>query len=823
MSCCTKCGTENREGRKFCAQCGQPLGSVCASCGTQNEAGERFCGGCGAALSKSEAVSTGSVGLSDRGRSSGPTPEGETGLVGERRHLTVLFCDLVGSTEISSKLDPEEWRDTVAGYHRAAAEEITRFGGHVAKYLGDGVMALFGYPEAHDNDAERAALAGLAILEAIMRLNEEPKRPRLSARVGVDSGEVVVGAGAGKEADVFGDAPNIAARVQASAQPNTVLITQATHSLVSGLFVAEPSIPMSLKGIERPLQLYRVIQPSGARGRIEIAAGRLTRFVGREAELAALIDRWQRAREGEGQNVLVVGDAGVGKSRLTYQLRQHLATTPHTWLECGATPYTQGTPFHPIVALVSREFGFASDDTQTEKLAKLERGLGGLASTDEAALLAAFLGLAPPAPLKMSPDLQRRKTLDLLVRWSLAMSEVKPQVLLVEDLHWCDPSSLELLGRLIEQSSTARLLVIATTRPEFTPAWPARENVTTLSLARLTKRQAREMVTVLFQEKLPADMLDALVARADGVPLFIEELTKSLVETGTDRTVGSIPATLADSLMGRLDRLSGAKEVAQRAAVLGREVSYTILAAVAGLDDIALQRELARLVEAEIIFARGEPPDATYTFKHALVQETAYGSLLKRVRQQLHSRVVDVLEKEFPERVAAEPEVVARHAELASRDDEAIALYRRAGQQAEARSAHAEAIRHMRHAITLLATQPESRARDACEIPLQLALGLSLMVAAGFGFGHADVEIAFERTRFLCEAVGDIRRLGYALNGLAEHFQSHVQLERVSQLGGRMLAVAEQTGDKQIAVMGHYQIGLAEHQRGKICAVARPF
>jgi class 3 adenylate cyclase/tetratricopeptide (TPR) repeat protein len=799
---CPSCKTENLDATKFCGNCGQPLKNRCAKCGAENPPQFKFCGECGGAL----------IDSAEAERYTRDTAKSE----GERRHLTVLFCDLVGSTALAAQLDPEEWRAIVADYHRAAADAIERFGGYVAQYLGDGVMAFFGWPEAHENDAERAARAGLAILEAIVKLNEAPGRPRLSARVGIDSGAVVVGTGAEKGADVFGDAPNIAARVQAVAEPDTVLITDATHHLVSGLFVMEPGAAVSLKGIERPVQLYRVIQPSGVRGRLDITTGRFTPFIGREVELATLVDRWERAREGEGQNVLVVGEAGVGKSRLTYQLRQHLTTMPHTWLESGATPYTEGTPFHPVIALVSQGLGFASDDTQAEKLAKLEGGLGGLASAETVALIAAFLGLSLPTSLQMSPDLQRRKTIDLVTRWHLAISEVQPLVVLVEDLHWCDPSSLELLGRLIEQSPTARVLLIATTRPEFTPGWPARENVTTLSLARLTKRQARDMVAALADEKLAADMRDALVARADGVPLFIEELTKSLVETGAERGVASIPATLADSLMGRLDRLSAAKDVAQRAAVLGREFSYQLLAAVAVLEDAALRQGLARLVEAEILFVRGEPPEATYTFKHALVQEAAYGSLLKRTRQQLHSRVVDVLMKEYPERAAVEPEVVARHAELAGRIDEAVASYRRAGQQAELRSAHAEAISHLRHAIALLATQPESAGRDSREIPLQLAVGYS--IGLGRGLGHVEFEVAFERARILCEATGDSRRLGHALNGLAEFSRERGKFERACGLGVRMLAIAEQSVDRQMALMGHYQIGLAELLHGKFAS-----
>jgi tetratricopeptide (TPR) repeat protein len=413
----------------------------------------------------------------------------------------------------------------------------------------------------------------------------------------------------------------------------------------------------------------------------------------------------------------------------------------------------------------------------------------------------------------MSPDLKRQRTLELLAAWNLALSELQPLVLVVEDLHWCDPSSLAVLGRLIVQSATARVLLLATARPEFTAPWPARSNLVTLQLGRLTKREVLDMLGSLGGSALPADTLDALMARADGVPLYVEELTKAMVEPGAARGVEAIPATLADSLMGRLDRLSAAKEIAQRAAVLGREFSYALLAAVAGLEDATLRYGLERLVEAEILFVRGEPPEAMCTFKHALVQEAAYDSLLKRTRQQLHSRVADVLMAEFPERAAAEPEVVAGHEELAGRTAEAIAAYQRAGEQAQARSAHAEAIRHLRHAISLLKTEPEGGEGDVREIPLQLGLGRSL--GAARGFTHPEVEAPYERARVLCEATGDARQLGFALDGLTIFCANGAQLERACMLGARMLAIAEQSGDSHIAVSGHFDVGVAELYQGK--------
>ncbi|MCX5739985.1 MAG: AAA family ATPase, partial [Proteobacteria bacterium] len=480
-------------------------------------------------------------------------------------------------------------RSVVRAYQEAASGVIQRHAGHIAQYLGDGLLVYFGHPQAHEDDAERAVRAGLEILAALRSLNdtlEPPHGIRLAARVGIHTGPVVIGAmgrGAKSEVLALGDTTNIAARVEGMAKPDTVVITAATQRLVGGLFVVEERGPQALKGVGEPLTLYRVVQPSGVRSRLDVAAGRLTRFVGRDIELATLVDRWERAQDGEGQNVVVLGEAGVGKSRLVYRLHEHLAAVPHTWLECGATPYTEGTPFHPILALAAQGLGLTPEDTAAEKLAKVETGLGALASAENVALLADFLGLVPPTRLQFSPELQRRKTIDVLAQWNLAMSEVQPLVLFVEDLHWCDVSTLELLGHLIAQSPTARVMLLATARPEFTPPWPARENLGTVQLARLTKRQARDMIATLAGAELPAATLDALVARADGVPLYVEELTKSVVEPGTARDVSAPPAPLADALQGRLDRLPPAKAAAPRAAVLGRAVGYPLLAAPAGL------------------------------------------------------------------------------------------------------------------------------------------------------------------------------------------------------------------------------------------------
>ena len=771
----------------------------CPPCGHENPPGAKFCSECGATL----APSAGSA-----------TPEGE------RRQLTVLFCDLVGSTPLSQQLDAEDWRDVVTQYQRTAATAVTRFGGHIAQYLGDGLLIYFGWPTAREEDPERAVHAGLAIVEALGALNASlaaGNRTRLAVRVGMHTGAVVIGAGG----EIFGETANVAARVQGAAEPDTVVISAATQRLVAGMFVVEDRGPQMLKGVGQPVTLYRVVKPSGVRSRLGVMAGRLTRFVGRDMELGTLIDRWERTRGGHGQTVVVLGEAGVGKSRLVYQLHEHLAGVPHTWLECGATPYTEGTPFHPIIALVAQELGLAPGVTVDEKLERIERGLGTLASADSIALLADFLGLSPPTRLQLSPALRRRKTIDLLVQWNVSRSELQPLVVIVEDLHWCDASTLELLGHLIAQSPTAPVLLLATARPEFTPPWPARSNLTTVQLARLTGHQARDMIAELAGAELPAATLDALVTRADGVPLYVEELTRSVVEPGTARDVDAIPATLADSLMARLDRLSTAKEVAQRAAVLGREFDYSLLAATVGIDETALLHELGRLVDAEILFARGEAPTVTYTFKHALIQETAYQSLLKRTRQQLHARVAEVLEEHFPERVVAEPEVIARHCDQAGLAAQAITHYQWAGERATERSANEEAVGDLRRALTLVETLPETRERHQLELGLRMAIGAPLAVVRGWS--HPEFEQTYTRARALASEIGESPELPGVLVGVAAAYQAKGDLLTAEKVARQALSAAKRTGDTFDVLSAHHVVGVPLLYQGQFSRAQRHF
>ena len=542
---CSSCNFENAAGKKFCIRCGSALIPRCLKCGSDNPLEASFCGDCGAALSQP----TSTPRSAERGAAPTVVEHGELREIpeGERRHLTVLFCDLVGSTEIASHLDPEEWREIVGECHRAAAQAIERFGGRVAQYLGDGVMAYFGWPEAHDNDAESAARAGLAMLDAITKLNEHPKHPKLSARIGVDSGTVVVGAGAGKDTDVFGDTPNIAARVQSAAEPGTVVITDAVHRLVSGLFVVEDRGTAALKGIERPVHLYRVVQPSGVRGRFEAAAATrgLTPFVGREDELRLLMSRWERAVEGTGQVALIIGEAGIGKSRLVQRFHEQMAGTPHTWVEAAAGAFFQNTPFHAVTEMLHEFLAWRSDESAEEQLRRLEPSLGlaGLKPAEALPLIAPLLNLPIPAkysPLALSPEQQRRRLLATLIDWVLGAARAQPIVIAIEDLHWADPSTLELLQLLVQQGATARLLLLYTARPEFHAQWPQRAHHTQITLNRLSSRNVRTMVgEVAAQKAMSEETIATVVERTGGVPLFVEELTRAVLESGACEAHGT--------------------------------------------------------------------------------------------------------------------------------------------------------------------------------------------------------------------------------------------------------------------------------------------
>ena len=610
-----------------------------------------------------------------------PSPPATPGpATAERRQLTVMFCDLVDSTRLAAQLDPEDLRDVVRAYQAACAEAVRRFGGHIAQYLGDGLLIYFGYPLAHEDDAPRAVHTALAILEAMQQLNsrlERERRVRLAVRLGIHTGLVVVGeigGGDRQEQLALGETPNIAARLQSLAAPDTVVISAATQQLVQGLFTCDTIGTHALKGVNQPIAVYQVLGASAAQSRFEatVTTG-LTPLVGREEEVGLLRRRWEQVAEGHGQVVLLSGEAGIGKSRLVQELRQWSEHTGGRRLTFRCSPYAQQSALYPVIDHLQRALQWQRDDTPATKLAKLEQGLRGyrcVAARGGAVVCRLAVAAASESypPLTLSPQRQKQRTWEALVAWLLEEAERQPVLAIWEDLHWADPSTLEWLGGLLEQVPTVRLLTLLTHRPEFRPPWPPRSHVTPLALTRLTRPQIEAMVTrVAGGKPLPAAVVQQIVARTDGVPLFVEELVKTVLETGlvqeeAERYVLTgplptlaIPATLHDALMARLDRLGPAKGVAQLGAVLGREFAYEILQAVAPMDEPTLQHSLAQLVEAELLYQRGQPPQATYSFKHALVQDAAYQSLLRSTRQQYHQPLRRCWRRSFPRRWRRSP------------------------------------------------------------------------------------------------------------------------------------------------------------------------
>src|SRR5919106_1336871 len=688
----------------------------------------------------------------DQGRA--PAAEPTAGTVrpveAERRQLTVLFCDLVGSTELAARLDPEDLGQVIRAYHGACTETVERWGGHVAKYMGDGVLAYFGWPVAHEDEAERAVRAGLVLTQAIGRL-ATPAREPLAARVGIATGLVVVGEligeGLAKEQTVVGETPNLAARLQAIAAPGSVVISQATRRLVGGLFELVDLGPRRLKGFAAPLAAFRV--------------------------------------EGEG-----LGDA------------------PYTPLSHYCSPYHTNSALYPIITQLERAAGIAPDDEPAAKLTKLELVLGQATERlDEAVpLLAALLGLPVGErypPLKLRPEWRKQRTLEVLIEQLAGLTRDRPVVELYEDVHWIDPSTLELLDLLVERVCALPVLVALTYRPEFSPSWAGHAHVTTLPLNRLGRRQGAAMVGCVTGGKaLPPEVVEQIVTRTDGVPLFVEELTKTVLESGLLTDKGdhyelsgplpplAIPTTLHDSLMARLDRLAPVKEIAQTGAVIGRQFSHELLAAVAPISANQLGDALEQLVSSELVFRRGAPPAATYTFKHALIQDAAYQSLLKSRRQQLHARIAEALEQRFPDIGQTQPEVLAQHLTEAGLAARAIPYWRRGGELAAGRSANVEAIAHLSRGLNLIGALPNAAEHVNEELALRLAIGGPLIATQG----HAapEVERTYSRAWVLCEQLGRSAELFPVLRGLWNYHMVRGELRRADDLSARLVALAEE-------------------------------
>jgi class 3 adenylate cyclase/predicted ATPase len=746
-----------------------------------------------------------------------PAPEA----VGERRHVTVMFCDLVDSTGIAAKLDAEEWRDLVGAYLDAASAAVTEIGGKVAKKLGDGLMALFGYPVAQENDAERAARAALAIQRALAELNRknaDTGKPALAARIAIDSGLVVVDAAG----EIFGDVPNIAARAQALAEPGSVVVTARVQRQVAGMFVAEERGSHDLKGVPEPVTLYRIVRASG--GGRRTGQRHLTPLVGRDEEMAMLLRRWERARRGDGQLVLIVGEPGLGKSRLIEEFHARLRETPHTWVEWNCSQLLQNTPLHPVTEWGRMRFGGA-DVPPEQRLADLENTLTlvKLDAVENAALLAPLLEIPLPRErvLAVAPEELRRRQLAALTNWTIASAKVQSVILVVEDLHWADPSTLDLLRGIGERGALAPLFVLTTTRPEFRPPWGMRSHHGTISLAPLDRQQVRHMVGELASSHaLPKEVVESVSERTGGVPLFVEEVTRLLLERGEQGGIQAIPPTLQQSLTARLDRLGPAREVAQIGAVIGRGFSYALLRTVAGMEDPALQTALERLAEADILLVQGLPPDSDYRFKHALIQDAAYGNLLKNRRQVLHRRVAETLRDNVAV-AAAETEALAHHFTQAGMTDAAIEWWGKAGQQSLERSALVEATAQLTRALDQIASLASTPALRREEIKLQVALITPLIHVKGYA--APETKAAEERARLLieqAEALGEPPEDPLLLFSVLYGFwvANYVAFngDALRELAAQFLALAEEKGTSAPLMMGHRLMAVAFTATGKI-------
>jgi predicted ATPase/class 3 adenylate cyclase len=761
-----------------------------------------------------------------------PMPVAPQPLEAERRQLTVLFCDLVDSTVLASQLDPEDLREVVRAYQETCAKVIARFEGHIAQYLGDGLLVYFGYPQAHEDDAQRAVRTGLGIVEAMAQLNArlEPERgAQLAVRLGIHTGLVVVGevgGGTRQEQLALGETPNLAARLQGIAAANTLVISAATFQLLGGFFACQPLGTPPLKGLAQPLAVYRVLYESMARSRLE-AASRTgwTPLVGREQEIGVLLERWAQVKDGLGQVVLLSGEAGIGKSRLVQVLTEQVAAEPRAWLTpCQCSPYHQHTALYPMIELLERvALRFDREESPQQKVGKLEGLLVqyGLPLAEAVPLFAALLSLPLPAdyaPVTVSPEQHKQLTLQALLTILLRIAAQQPVLFVMEDLHWVDPSTLELLSLLVDQGPTARILTLFTCRSDFSPPWTGRAHLTHVTVNRLPHRQAVEVIHQVAHGKvLPPEVVEQIVAKTDGVPLFVEELTKMVLESGLLQEgeeryalTGplpplAIPATLHDSLMARLDRLAAVKGLAQLGATLGREFAYELLQAVSPWDEDTLRHGLHQLVAAEFLYQQGLPPHATYRFKHALIQDAAYQSLLRSTRQQYHQRIAQVLEAHFPGTAETQPELLAHHYTQAGLTEQAVHYWQRAGQHASDQSAHLEAIRHVTTGIELLTTRPATPEHIQHALTLHIALGAALLMTKGHA--ASEVEHAYSQARALCQQVGETPQLVPVLFGLWRFYVSRPQLHTARELGDTLLRLAQSAHDPALAVVAHYALG----------------
>ncbi|NOT53685.1 MAG: AAA family ATPase, partial [Deltaproteobacteria bacterium] len=799
----------------------------CPHCHTEVPPHFKFCGACGSSLALGH-----------------ESPDAQ------RRQLTVMFCDLVGSTALAQQLDPEDLQVVLRDYQDACAAVIQQYDGYISRSLGDGLLVYFGYPRGQEDSAQRAVRAALGILAALPPLNVRlqhqfpTSNPQIQVRIGIHTGLVIIGEmGTTTFRDpmaIIGQTPNIAARLQTVATPNTIAIGDSTYQLIRGFFECRSLGTPPLKGITAPLAVYQVLHEHVARTRLDVAAAAgLTPLVNRHDELALLWDRWQQAKTGRGYVVCLQGESGIGKSRLVQALKGRVAQENALTLEFRCLPHHQNSALYPIIDLLQRRLQFDTAETPDEKLQRLAHAVQRFAPALHAdiPLLAALLSLPlsdEAALLALNPQHTRQQTLSALISGLLSVATPQPVLLIGEDLHWMDPTTHELLSLLIESVATAPVLIVLNFRPEFTPLWPPPPHQTSCAVQRLTSSDAATMITGVAKGKaLPFDVAQLVVNKTDGVPLFIEELTKMMLESGLLQEQHehyaltaplppfAIPTTLQDSLLARLDRLAPVREVAQLGATLGREFSYTLIQSVSHVDEASLRRDLATLVEAELLYQRGTPPHSRYFFKHALIQETAYQSLLKSRRQEYHQRIAQVLQTEFPNTADLQPEMVAHHYTEAGLIAQAVPNWRKAGEQELARSANTEAINHLAKGLSLLATLPKTHENLRHELLLQTSLSLAL--GATKGFAAPEVEQSYARAHELCREVGETPQLFPVLWGLWAFYLVRADISTAREMSQHLLTLADSAHDATLQLEAHDALGTTLFCHGELSAARHHF
>jgi class 3 adenylate cyclase/tetratricopeptide (TPR) repeat protein len=754
----------------------------------------------------------------------------------ERRQLTVMFCDLVGSTAMSAGLDPEDMREVIRVYQDACSGAVARYDGFVAKFMGDGVLAYFGFPRAHEEDAERAVRAGLDITAVVAKL-ETRANENLKVRVGIATGIVVVGdlvgQGSAQEQAVVGESPNLAARLQALAEPGTVVIAESTRRLLGGAFELEPLGPRALKGFDAPVPAWAVLREVQNLSRFEASRSqRLTPFVGREHEAALLLDRWRDATEGEGQVVLLSGEAGIGKSRILATLAEQIGTEPHVRVRYQCSSHHANDAFYPIVSQISHAADFVSGEPARARLDKLETMIARstVNAREVAPLLASLMAIPVEGrypQVEMAPSDQKERTIAGLITLFAGLTEDAPVLALLEDAHWIDPTSLDVFSRLIDLLPRLRALLVVTFRPEFAAPWVGRAHVASMQLNRFGRRHAIAMVDCVTGGKaLPAGILEEIVAKTDGVPLFVEELTKTVLESGLLReenggyvldhemTPLAIPSTLQDSLMARLDRLAPVKEIAQIGAAIGREFSYRLLEAVSPIQGAELQGALAQLMAAELIHERGAPPEGTYVFKHALLQDTAYGSLLRSRRQRIHADIARALEGKFADQVEAAPAAIARHYTEAGLADPAARYWLAASELALSRSAYAEADRYVAAGLALIPRLPRGTDRQSLELALHVTRGAALSPLKAYT--APETVAAFRAAKQLLDAgVGDDSQRFFVLMGLYLTPYISARLESALELAHEFVEAAERQDETYYHLVGYRMLAVIQIALGQ--------